>query len=186
MLEQKQNVFDDFYAAADWLVANGYTRRDRLGVSGRSNGGLLTGVTITQRPELAAAAIVGVPLLDMLRYQHFLMARYWVPEYGSAEDPAQFGFLERYSPYQNVAPGTAYPAVLLTAAENDSRVHPLHARKMAAALQAATTSDPAAKPILLRVDRDVGHGPGKPLEDRIRDAADELLFMARQLGLEIR
>jgi prolyl oligopeptidase len=186
MLEQKQNVFDDFYAAADWLVANGYTRRDRLGVSGRSNGGLLTGVTITQRPELAAAAIVGVPLLDMLRYQHFLMARYWVPEYGSAEDPAQFGFLERYSPYQNVVPGTAYPAVLLTAAENDSRVHPLHARKMAAALQSATTSDPAAKPILLRVDRDVGHGPGKPLEARIRDAADELLFMARQLGLEIR
>jgi prolyl oligopeptidase len=186
MLEQKQNVFDDFYAAADWLVANGYTRRDRLGVSGRSNGGLLTGVTITQRPELAAAAIVGVPLLDMLRYQHFLMARYWVPEYGSAEDPAQFGFLERYSPYQNVVPGTAYPAVLLTAAENDSRVHPLHARKMAAALQAATTSDPAVKPILLRVDRDVGHGPGKPLEARIRDAADELLFMARQLGLEIR
>jgi prolyl oligopeptidase len=186
MLEQKQNVFDDFYAAADWLVANGYTRRDRLGVSGRSNGGLLTGVTITQRPELAAAAIVGVPLLDMLRYQHFLMARYWVPEYGSAEDPTQFGFLHAYSPYQNVAPGTAYPAVLLTAAENDSRVHPLHARKMAAALQAATASDHAAKPILLRVDRDVGHGPGKPLEDRIRDAADELLFMARQLGLEIR
>jgi len=186
MLEQKQNVFDDFYAAADWLVANGYTRRDRLGVSGRSNGGLLTGVTITQRPDLAAAAIVGVPLLDMLRYQHFLMARYWVPEYGSAEDPAQFGFLERYSPYQNVVPGTAYPAVLLTAAENDSRVHPLHARKMAAALQAATTSDPAGRPVLLRVDRDVGHGPGKPLEARIRDAADELLFMAHQLGLEIR
>ncbi|HJR68428.1 MAG TPA: prolyl oligopeptidase family serine peptidase [Gammaproteobacteria bacterium] len=186
MLEQKQNVFDDFYAAADWLVANGYTRPDRLGVSGRSNGGLLTGVTITQRPELAAAAIVGVPLLDMLRYQHFLMARYWVPEYGSAEDPAQFEFLRAYSPYQNVVPGTAYPAVLLTAAENDSRVHALHARKMAAALQAATTSDPAVRPILLRVDRDVGHGPGKPLEDRIRDAADELLFMARQLGLEIR
>ena len=186
MLEQKQNVFDDFYAAADWLVANKYTSRDRLGVSGRSNGGLLTGVTITQRPDLAAAAIVGVPLLDMLRYQHFLMARYWVPEYGSAEDAAQFAYLKAYSPYQNVVPGTRYPAVLLTAGENDSRVHALHARKFAAALQAATASDTREKPVLLRVDRDVGHGPGKPLALRIRDAADELVFMASQLGLEIR
>jgi prolyl oligopeptidase len=186
MLERKQNVFDDFYAAADWLVEQGYTRHDRLGVRGGSNGGLLTGVTVTQRPRLAAAAIVAVPLLDMLRYQHFLMARYWVPEYGSAEDPEQFDYLKAYSPYQNVVPGTAYPAVLLTAGENDSRVHALHARKFAAALQAATASDPAEKPVLLRVDRDVGHGPGKPLSLRIRDAADELLFMASQLGLQIR
>jgi prolyl oligopeptidase len=132
-----------------------------------------------------AAAIVAVPLLDMLRYQHFLMARYWVPEYGSAENPAQFGYLRAYSPYHNVRAGTAYPAVLLTAGENDSRVHPLHARKMAAALQAATVSDPQQKPVLLTVDRDVGHGPGKPLALRVRDAADEVLFMARQLGLEI-
>jgi prolyl oligopeptidase len=186
MLDQKQNVFDDFYAAADWLIERGYTRRDRLGIRGGSNGGLLTGVAITQRPELASAAIVAVPLLDMLRYQHFLMARYWVPEYGSSEDPEQFGFLEAYSPYQNVVQGTRYPAVLLTAGENDSRVHPLHARKMTAALQAATASDPEKKPVLLRVDRDVGHGPGKPLSLRIRDAADEVLFMASQLGLEIR
>jgi prolyl oligopeptidase len=114
------------------------------------------------------------------------MARYWVPEYGSSEDPDQFGFLEAYSPYQNVVQGTRYPAVLLTAGENDSRVHPLHARKMTAALQAATASDPDKKPVLLRVDRDVGHGPGKPLSLRIRDAADEVLFMASQLGLEIR
>jgi prolyl oligopeptidase len=186
MLERKQRVFDDFHAAAEWLIDNGYTTPERLGVRGGSNGGLLTGVTVTQRPGLIGAAIVAVPLLDMLRYHHFLMARYWVPEYGSAEDPAQFRYLRAYSPYQNVVTGTAYPAVLLTAGENDTRVHPLHARKMAAALQAATASDPSAKPVLLRVDRDAGHGPGKPLEDRIRDAADEVLFMARELGLEIR
>jgi prolyl oligopeptidase len=186
MLERKQNVFDDFFAAAEWLVAERYTTPQRLGVRGGSNGGLLTGVTITQRPALAAAAIVAVPLLDMLRYEQFLMARYWVPEYGSAEDPEQFAYLKAYSPYHNLVRGTAYPAVLLTAGENDSRVHALHARKFAAALQAATASAADEKPILLRVDRDVGHGPGKPLTLRIRDAADEVLFMAQHLGLEIR
>ena len=186
MLKNKQTVFDDFYAAAQWLIDQRYTQRERLGISGRSNGGLLTGVAITQRPELFSAAIVGVPLLDMLRYQNFLMARYWVPEYGSAEDPDQYAFLRAYSPYQNVKPGTAYPATLLTAGENDSRVHPSHARKMTAALQAATTGDPTQEPILLMVDRETGHGQGKPLATRIREAADELAFMVWQLGLEIR
>jgi prolyl oligopeptidase len=186
MLENKQTVFDDFYAAAQWLIEQRYTRRERLGISGRSNGGLLTGVAITQRPELFSAAIVGVPLLDMLRYQNFLMARYWVPEYGSAENEDQYAFLRAYSPYQNVKPDVRYPATLLTAGENDSRVHPLHARKMTAALQAATTADPAEEPILLWVDRETGHGQGKPLATRIREAADELVFMAWQLGLEIR
>jgi prolyl oligopeptidase len=185
MLENKQNVFDDFYAAADWLIANGYTSSAHLGVRGGSNGGLLTGVTVTQRPELAAAAIVAVPLLDMLRYQEFLMARYWVPEYGSAEDATQFEFLRAYSPYQNVRPGTAYPAVLLTAGENDTRVHPLHARKMAARLQAASSSDPEVDPVLLWVDRSAGHGQGKPLSLRVRDAADQVAFMAWQLGLPL-
>ncbi len=185
MLENKQNVFDDFYAAAEWLIENGYTRSERLGIRGGSNGGLLTGVAITQRPALAAAAIVAVPLLDMIRYQHFLMARYWVPEYGSAEDPAQFEFIQAYSPYQHVEAGTPYPAVLLTAGENDTRVHPLHARKMAAALQAASSSDPEEDPILLWVDRSAGHGQGKPLELRVRDAADQVAFMAWQLGLAI-
>jgi prolyl oligopeptidase len=185
MLESKQNVFDDFYAAAQWLVDNDYTRSERLGIRGGSNGGLLTGVAITQRPELTAAAIVAVPLLDMLRYQHYLMARYWVPEYGSAEDPAQFDFIRAYSPYQRVVPGTKYPAVLLTAGENDTRVHPLHARKMAAALQAATTSNPDIDPVLLWVDRSAGHGQGKPLKLRVRDAADQVAFMAWQLGLAL-
>jgi prolyl oligopeptidase len=185
MLENKQNVFDDFYAAAEWLIDNRYTRSERLGVRGGSNGGLLTGVAVTQRPALAAAAIVAVPLLDMLRYQDYLMARYWVPEYGSAEDSAQFEFIRAYSPYQHVRPGTAYPAVLLTAGENDTRVHPLHARKMAAALQAATSSDPTTDPILLWVDRSAGHGQGKPLSLRVRDAADQVAFMAWQLGLPL-
>ncbi|MEE8542769.1 MAG: prolyl oligopeptidase family serine peptidase, partial [Gammaproteobacteria bacterium] len=128
MLANKQNVFDDFYAAAEWLIDSDYTRVERLGIAGRSNGGLLTGVAITQRPELFSAAIVGVPLLDMLRYQNFLMARYWVPEYGTAEDAEQFDFIRAYSPYQTITPGSAYPATLLTAGENDTRVHALHAR----------------------------------------------------------
>ena len=183
MLDRKQNVFDDFIAAAEWLIAQGYTSSEHLGVFGGSNGGLLTGAVLVQRPELFSAVISAVPLLDMLRYQHFLMARYWVPEYGSAEDAEQFAFLRAYSPYHNVRPKTAYPATLLTAGENDSRVHPLHARKMAARLQAATTSDPAAEPILLWVEGDAGHGAGKPFEVRLRDAADRLSFFGRQLGL---
>jgi prolyl oligopeptidase len=185
MLGKKQNVFDDFYAAAQWLIDRGYTRREQLGISGRSNGGLLTGVAMTQQPELFSAAIVGVPLLDMLRYQNFLMARYWVPEYGSAENPEQFDFLRAYSPYQNVRAGTRYPAALITAGQNDSRVHPLHARKMAAALQAASGNDLEAEPILLSIDSETGHGQGKPLNLRIQEATDELVFMAWQLGLPL-
>ncbi len=183
MLAKKQNVFDDFYAAAEWLIAERYTSPAKLAIAGGSNGGLLTGVAVIQRPELFRAALVAVPLLDMLRYQNFLMARYWVPEYGSAEDAAQFGFLQAYSPYQKVKSGTPYPAVLLTAGENDMRVHALHARKMAAALQAATASDPAEKPVLLWVDREAGHGQGKPLNLRIRDAADQRIFFMWQLGM---
>ncbi|HEY5624430.1 MAG TPA: prolyl oligopeptidase family serine peptidase [Gammaproteobacteria bacterium] len=183
MLENKQNVFDDFYAAAEWLIDSGYTRVGRLGIAGRSNGGLLTGVAITQRPELFSAAIVGVPLLDMLRYQNFLMARYWVPEYGSSENAGQFDFLRAYSPYQNVRAGVSYPATLLTAGENDMRVHALHARKMAAALQAATASDVEQEPVMLWVDRSAGHGQGKPLAARVSETVDQVLFMAWQLGL---
>ena len=183
MLGNKQNVFDDFYAAAEWLIEAGYTRVERLGIAGRSNGGLLTGVAITQRPDLFSAAIVGVPLLDMLRYQNFLMARYWVPEYGTAENSEQFDFIRAYSPYQNITADTNYPATLLTAGENDSRVHALHARKMAAALQAATSSDPDEEPIMLWVDRSAGHGQGKPLESRVAETADQVAFMAWQLGL---
>ncbi len=183
MLERKQNVYDDFIAAAEWLIAQKYTKPAKLAVSGGSNGGLLTGAVLTQRPELFGAVISAVPLLDMLRYQSFLMARYWIPEYGTAENPEHFRFLKAYSPYHNVKKGTKYPAVLLTAGENDSRVHPLHARKMAALLQASTASDPATKPVLLWVDREAGHGQGKPLALRVRDVADQRMFLMWQLGM---
>ena len=182
-LDKKQNVFDDFIAAGEWLIDNGYTDSDHLGIAGGSNGGLLTGACLVQRPDLFSAVIVAVPLLDMIRYDNFLMAKYWVPEYGSAKDPEQFQWLIKYSPYQNIKPGTAYPAVFLTAGENDTRVHALHARKMAAALQAATTSDPDEKPILLWVEREAGHGGGKPLDMRVRDVADSRIFMMWQLGM---
>jgi prolyl oligopeptidase len=182
-LENKQNTFDDFYAAAEWLIENGYTNPARLGIAGGSNGGLLIGAAVTQRPELFAAAICSVPLLDMLRYQNFLMARYWVPEYGTAENPEHFRWLRAYSPYHNVRPGIEYPAVFFTTGENDTRVHPMHARKMAALMQATTASDPTEKPILLWVDRDSGHGAGKPLHIRIRDVADARMFMMWQLGV---
>lgn len=184
MLERKQNVFDDFIAAAEYLQREGYTSAERLGIYGGSNGGLLTGAALVQRPELFGAVVIGVPLLDMLRYQNFLMARYWVPEYGSSEDPEQFPYIRAYSPYHNIEAGTRYPAVYLTAGENDRRVHPLHARKMAAALQAATASDPDEDPVLLWVDYDAGHGQGKPLHLRVRDVVDRYIFLGSQLGLD--
>jgi len=183
MLGRKQNVFDDFYACAEWLIANKWTNASRLAIEGGSNGGLLTGTAVTQRPELFAAAIVSVPLLDMLRYDKFLLAKYWVPEYGSADDAEAYGWLRAYSPYHQVQKGAKYPAVFLNAGENDSRVHPLHARKMAAKLQASAANDPADRPILLWIDRDAGHGQGKPLSLRIRDEADQWAFVMWQTGL---
>ena len=184
MLANKQNVFDDFIAAGEWLIEAGYTSPEHLGVRGGSNGGLLTAAVVVQRPDLFRAAHSLVPLIDMLRYQYFLMARYWVPEYGSSEEPDQFEFLSEYSPYHQVRKGVAYPAVLFTAGENDTRVHPLHARKMAARMQAATSREPEDAPILLWVEQEAGHGQGKPLRLRVRDAADQYIFMAWQLGLD--
>ena len=183
MLERKQNTFDDFISAAEWLIANGYTSPAKLAIKGGSNGGLLTGAAVTQRPDLFRVAFVEVPLLDMLRYERFLMARYWVPEYGSAEEPDAFAFLRAYSPYHQVKPATRYPAVFLTAGEHDTRVHALHARKMAALLQASTASDPAEQPVVLWVDREAGHGQGKPLNLRLRDVVDQRLFAMWQLGM---
>jgi prolyl oligopeptidase len=183
MLDRKQNTFDDFIAAAEWLIAQRYTTPAKLAIRGGSNGGLLVGAAITQRPDLFRAAISAVPLLDMLRYERFLMARYWVPEYGTAEDAAQFRFLFAYSPYQRVQTGVRYPAVFLTAGENDTRVHAMHARKMAALLQASTASDPEERPVLLWIDRDAGHGQGKPLNLRLREAVDQRAFLMWQLGM---
>ncbi len=183
ILDRKQNVFDDFIAAAEWLVARGYTRPERLAANGASNGGLLIGAVATQRPDLFAAAIAGVPLLDMTRYHKFLRARNWIPEYGSSDDPRQLAYLLRYSPYHNVKEGVRYPALLMTAGERDERVHPLHARKMTARLQAATTGDPETRPILLWVDRDTGHGMGTPKDKGIAAAADELAFLMWGAGM---
>ena len=183
MLENKQNVFDDLYAIAENVIADDWTTSDRLAVMGGSNGGLLTGVAATQRPDLFACAISNVALLDMIRYHRFLMARFWVPEYGSSEDAEQFEWLRAYSPYQNIEKGRKYPAVMFTAGENDTRVHPLHARKMAARMQAATGSDPATEPILLQVERDGGHGQGKPLRLRVEEAADRWAFIFWQTGI---
>jgi prolyl oligopeptidase len=184
MLAHKQNVFDDFLGAAEWLIAAGYTDCDHLGIRGGSNGGLLVGAALTQRPDLFRAVVCAVPLLDMLRYHQFLIARLWIPEYGSADDPEQYRWLRSYSPYHHVTPGTAYPAVLLTAAESDSRVHPLHARKMAALLQAATAADPATQPVLLRLETEAGHGAGKPQRKVLDEQTDIWSFLGWQLGLE--
>ena len=181
MLANKQNVFDDFLSAAEALIRDGWTAPARLAISGGSNGGLLVGAALTQRPDLFAAAVCAVPLLDMLRYQRFRIARLWIAEYGSTEDAEQFRWLRAYSPYHNVRAGIRYPAVLFTTAEGDSRVDPMHARKMAALLQ-AQTEDPNAV-VLLRVDRDAGHGIGKPLDKQVDDFADQYAFLAWRTGL---
>jgi prolyl oligopeptidase len=179
MLANKQNVFDDFIAAAEYLIGNGYTETGRLAIQGGSNGGLLVGAALTQRPELFRAVVCAVPLLDMIRYHHFQLAKLWIAEYGCAADPEQFGWLARYSPYHHVRPGTPYPAVLLITAEHDTRVDPLHARKMTARLQAATIGE---GPILLRVEPKAGHGVGKPITKLIEEGTDVWSFLIWQLG----
>jgi prolyl oligopeptidase len=181
MLKNKQNVFDDFTAAADWLVESRYTSPERLAISGGSNGGLLVGAALTQHPEKFRAVVCSVPLLDMLRYHQFLVARFWVPEYGSSEDPEQFQVLRAYSPYHHVTKGVNYPAVLFVSGDSDTRVDPLHARKMTALLQASTGSD---RPIVLHYDTKLGHSGGaKPVSKQIDDLSLELTFLSWQLGL---
>jgi prolyl oligopeptidase len=179
MLEKKQNVFDDFLSAAEWLIANGYTKPEKLAIAGGSNGGLLVGAALTQRPDLFGAVVCSVPLLDMLRYQKFLVARFWVPEYGSAENAEQFNFLRAYSPYHNVKAGTKYPAVMFVTGDSDTRVAPLHARKMCALMQADNAS---GRPILLHYDTKSGHSAGKPINKQIDDEADILSFVFKELS----
>lgn len=180
MLTRKQNVFDDFHAAAEYLIAEGYTTADKLTGHGRSNGGLLVGAAITQRPDLFGAIICGVPLLDMVRYHLFGSGRTWVSEYGSAEDATQFAALHAYSPYHHVKAGTAYPATLFLSADTDDRVDPLHARKMAAALQHAQGGD---APILLRIERDAGHGGADRVAARVAESVDVWAFLMHRFGL---
>jgi prolyl oligopeptidase len=180
MLDKKQNVFDDFIAAIEWLIENKYTNPNKIVIEGGSNGGLLVGAVMVQRPDLMNGVVCSRPLLDMLRYHRFLMAEYWILEYGSAEDPEQFKYLYAYSPYHNIKSGTAYPAVLFESADHDTRVDPLHARKMAAALQAATSSD---APILLRVQRKTGHGMGMPRRLIVEELTDSWSFIFWRTGL---
>jgi prolyl oligopeptidase len=179
--EHKQNVFDDLAAAADFLASSGRTSTPRLALRGGSNGGLLVGAALTQRPEMARAVHCAVPLLDMIRYPQFLIARLWTDEYGDPDVAEEFNWLRAYSPYHHVVEGTCYPAVLFTAAEGDSRVDALHARKMAAALQWATPCG-EARPILLRQEGRAGHGVGKPLQKQADELADVLTFLTWQLG----
>jgi prolyl oligopeptidase len=180
MKENKQNVFDDFLAAGEWLIANHYTSSKELAIEGGSNGGLLVGASLTQRPDLFRAVICEYPLLDMLRYQKFMKGSFWVPEYGSADVPAEFKYLRPFSPYHNVKDATNYPAVLFITGDGDTRVAPLHARKMTARLQAANASK---NPILILYDTKSGHSGGRPLGKQIEEETDTISFLFSQLGV---
>ncbi|PYV74840.1 MAG: S9 family peptidase [Acidobacteria bacterium] len=183
MLDKKQNVFDDFIAAAEFLISQKYTDKDHLGIIGGSNGGLLMGAALTQRPDLYRAVVCQVPLLDMLRYQNFQIAKLWVPEYGSSEDPKQFEWLYAYSPYHHVKQGTEYPAILFMSADTDTRVDPMHAKKMSALMQAEAANGRSREhPILLRIDTKAGHGAGKPIAKQVEDLTDIYSFLFWQLG----
>ncbi len=182
MLGNKQNTFDDFIAAAEWLIESGYTSRERLVAMGGSNGGLLVGAAVTQRPDLFDAGVAQVPLFDMLRYPDFLIGRVWITEYGNPADPEQFQWLHAYSPYHCVVDGTDYPAMFITAAESDSRVHPMHAMKMTARMQAATSS---GKPILLRIETRAGHGQGKPRSRIVEEYTDVWTFIFDEVGVSV-
>ncbi|HEX6343231.1 prolyl oligopeptidase family serine peptidase [Umezawaea sp.] len=184
MREHKQNVFDDFHAAAERLVRDGWTTPQQLAIMGGSNGGLLVGAALTQRPELYAAVVCSAPLLDMLRYENFLLGRLWAEEYGTAAEPEEFTWLLSYSPYHRVRPEVEYPSVLFTVFESDSRVDPNHARKMCAALQHATTSDPAKHPVLIRRETEVGHA-GRSVSRAAGLAVDQLTFLAHATGLDL-
>jgi prolyl oligopeptidase len=180
MREKKQNVFDDFISAAEWLVKSGWTKPQRLAIAGGSNGGLLVSAVANQRPDLYAAVVSQVPVADMLRYQNFTVGRYWIAEFGSSEAATDFPFLYKYSPYHNVRDGVAYPATLVTTADTDDRVAPGHGKKLAARLQAAQTGD---EPILLRVETKAGHGAGKPTSKILDEQADIWTFVFWQLGM---
>ena len=180
MFERKQNVFDDFIAAAEWLIAKRYTSRDRLSIYGGSNGGLLVGAVLNQRPDLFGAAVPAVGVMDMLRYQKFTIGWAWASEYGSSDDPKMFPALRAYSPLHNIKPGACYPPTLITTADHDDRVFPAHSFKYAATLQAAQG---CANPILIRIETRAGHGAGRPTAKLIGDATDRLAFLTKALKM---
>ena len=179
---QKQNVFDDFYAAGEWLIANKYTSTPKLAISGRSNGGLLIGAAITQRPELWGAALPGVGVLDMLRFQKFTIGWAWASDYGSSDNAEEFKALYKYSPLHNLRPDTKYPPTLITTADHDDRVFPGHSFKFAAALQAAQTGP---SPVLIRIETKAGHGAGKPTSKVIEDVTDNWAFLVKSLRMTL-
>jgi prolyl oligopeptidase len=181
MRDRKQNVFDDFHTAAEFLIDQGWTTPAQLGISGGSNGGLLVGAALTQRPELFAAVSCAAPLLDMVRYEQFGLGETWNDEYGKASDPTEFGWLISYSPYHHVVDGVAYPAVMFSVFDSDTRVDPLHARKMCAALQHATSSD---RPVVIRTERDVGHG-ARSVTRSVEVSVASLAFLAGHTGLAL-
>ena len=178
----KQNVFDDFIAAGQWLIANKYTRPDKLAIQGGSNGGLLVGAVMTQRPDLFGACLPAVGVMDMLRFQRFTEGRTWVDDYGSSDNPAEFKAILKYSPYHNVKPGVCYPATLVTTADTDDRVVPGHSFKFAAALQHAQGCD---KPVLIRIETRAGHGGGKPTSKRIDETTDLWAFLVKSLAMKL-
>jgi prolyl oligopeptidase len=180
---RKQNVFDDFIAAAEWLFANHYTSPARLVISGGSNGGLLIGATLNQRPDICRVAWPAVGVMDMLRFQKFTIGWAWEADYGSSDDPAGFKTLYAYSPLHNVKKGARYPAVLVTTADHDDRVYPAHSFKYAATMQASVYDGPGALPVMIRIETRAGHGAGKPTSKQIEEAADKLAFAAHFLGL---
>jgi len=181
--ERKQNVFDDFIAGAEFLIARGYTSTPKLAIYGGSNGGLLVGASITQRPELFGAAVTAVGVMDMLRFQKFTIGWAWTSDYGSSDDPEAFEYLRAYSPLHNIKPGTAYPPTLIVTADHDDRVFPAHSFKFAAALQAAQAGD---APVLIRIETKAGHGAGKPTGKVIDEAADRFAFLVKVLGVPVK
>ena len=183
MHDKKQNVFDDFIAAAEYLIAQRYTSTPKLAIAGGSNGGLLVGAAITQRPDLFGAALPAVGVMDMLRFHKFTIGWAWVTDYGSADSAAQFPYLYKYSPLHNIRPGTRYPATLVTTADHDDRVVPGHSFKFTAALQAAQAGP---QPVLIEIETKAGHGAGKPTSKLIEEQADRFAFLVRNLGMTVR
>ena len=181
MLQNKQNCFDDFIAAAEWAIKEKYTNKNKLVTSGGSNGGLLMGAMVTQRPDLFKAVLCAVPLLDMIRYQKFLIARYWIPEYGTSDNKTDFAWLLKYSPYQNIKSGVSVPNMLVTAGAYDSRVDPLHAKKFVAALQ---NNAGQKNPVMLWIDYNSGHGTGQQTQQIIDNRTMQMTYLMNQLGMQ--
>ncbi|HMC88767.1 MAG TPA: prolyl oligopeptidase family serine peptidase, partial [Gemmataceae bacterium] len=179
---RKQNVFDDFIAAAEWLIANKYTSTPKLAIQGGSNGGLLVGACMTQRPDLFGACLPAVGVMDMLRFHKFTAGRFWTDDYGSSDKPEEFKALYAYSPYHNLKEGVSYPPTLVTTADTDDRVVPGHSFKFAAQLQHCQAG---SAPVLIRIETRAGHGAGKPTAKMIEELADEYAFLVKNLHMKL-